>query len=278
MTMVASKRQPSVIEKFSPMLSRHAPLSREEEATATPKELILANMRFAAREAAKINYNMPLEDRLQCAFTGLIKAAKRFDPAQGNKFISYAVWYIRQEILMAIKQDHPVRIPINVQDDFLRAERASDRLRQMLGREPTIDEIAQHLDIPYDRIERAYATMQGALSLDKLIDEDFATKKSRYGSRTLYETVPDDAPLPDEITTEEMVADAVRQCVDDLPKRDKYILTRLFGLDGRAPEALAEIGETLKISRERVRQLKEKNFALLRKRLHKLGLGEETLL
>jgi RNA polymerase primary sigma factor len=237
---------------------RLAKLIRKEDEEALDK-LVRSNLRFVVSVAKKYqNQGVPLSDLINEGNLGLIRAAHKFDETKGIKFISYAVWWIRQAILQALaEQSRIVRVPLNRAGALHRIGRRSSTLLQELGREPTVQEIAKDLDISQDEVQRTLAISQTHLSLDAPIT---AGEDNR-----LLDYLPDQfSPGPEDDTYDEALKRTIEEALSSLKERESKILRLYFGLDDQDPMTLEEIGSLLGITRERVRQIKEK--ALLRLR------------
>ena len=222
-------------------------------------KLVRSNLRFVVSVAKKYqNQGVPLSDLINEGNLGLIRAAHKFDETKGIKFISYAVWWIRQAILQALaEQSRIVRVPLNRAGALHRIGRRSSTLLQELGREPTVEEIARDLDIPEDEVARTLAISQSHLSLDAPITPG---EDSR-----LLDYLPDQfSPGPEDEAYEHALKETVEDALSSLKEREAKILRLYYGLDDQDPMTLEEIGQILGITRERVRQIKEK--ALLRLR------------
>lgn len=228
----------------------------EEEAL---NKLVRSNLRFVVSVAKKYqNQGVPLSDLINEGNLGLIRAAHKFDETKGIKFISYAVWWIRQAILQALaEQSRIVRVPLNRAGALHRIGRRSSALLQELGREPTVEEIAQDLDITEEEVERTLAISQSHLSLDAPITPGEDNR--------LLDYLPDQfAAGPEDEAYEHALKNSIEEALSTLKEREAKILRLYFGLDDQEPMTLEEIGTLLGITRERVRQIKEK--ALLRLR------------
>ena len=179
---------------------------------------------------------MPLSDLINEGNLGLIRAAHKFDETKGIKFISYAVWWIRQAILQALaEQSRIVRVPLNRAGALHRIGRRSSALLQELGREPTVEEIADDLDITQQEVERTLAISQSHLSLDAPITpgED----------HRLLDYLPDQyAPGPEDEAYDHALKDSVEDALSSLKEREAKILRLYFGLDDQEPMTLEEIG------------------------------------
>jgi RNA polymerase primary sigma factor len=222
-------------------------------------KLVRSNLRFVVSVSKKYqNQGVPLSDLINEGNLGLIRAAHKFDETKGIKFISYAVWWIRQAILQALaEQSRIVRVPLNRAGALHRIGRRSSALLQELGRQPTVDEIAEGLDISRDEVERTLAISQSHLSLD--------APMSPGEDNRLLDYLPDQySPGPEEETYEQALKKTVEEALSSIKEREAKILRLYYGLDDQEPMTLEEIGSILGITRERVRQIKEKALARLR--------------
>src|SRR3982750_3709494 len=233
--------------------------------------LVRSNLRFVVSVAKKYqNQGVSLSDLINEGNLGLIRAAHKFDETKGIKFISYAVWWIRQAILQALaEQSRIVRVSLSRAGAVHRTGRRSSAMTQELGREPTLQEIAVELQVPEDEITHALAMSQVYLSLDAPLvpGED----------GQLLDYLSDDfSPGPDD----EVYDHALKRTIDDalgtLSERESKVLRLYFGLGDTEPMTLEQIGESFGITRERVRQIKEK--ALLRLRHQSRARFLETFL
>jgi RNA polymerase primary sigma factor len=238
--------------------ARLAKLIRKDDSEALDK-LVRSNLRFVVSVAKKYqNQGVPLSDLINEGNTGLIRAAHKFDETKGIKFISYAVWWIRQAILQALaEQSRIVRVPLNRAGALHRIGRQSSSLLQELGREPTVQEIAEGLDISKEEVERTLAISHSHLSLDAPLTPGEDTR--------LLDYLPDQyGPGPEDEVFEHALKRTVEDALASLKERESKILRLYFGLDDQDPMTLEEIGELLGITRERVRQIKEKALVRLR--------------
>ena len=223
-------------------------------------KLVRSNLRFVITVAKRYqNRGLALMDLIAEGNLGLIKAAQRFDESKGIRFISYAVWWVRQSILQALAdQTRVFRIPINRADAIHKMRKKSNDLRQELGREPTSSELSEGMDMNLDEIGQLLSVVKSPFSLDNPVffGED---------DRKLMECVSDeDSPHPDDIAFENIRTEVIENILGTLKKRETIILTLYFGLGDRDPMTLEEIGSILGITRERVRQIKEKALERLR--------------
>ena len=246
-----------------PLLSReeqHALARRiragDEEALS---RLVCGNLRFVVLIAKRYQHHgLPLSDLIDEGNLGLIRAAHKFDETKGIKFISYAVWWIRQAILQALaEQSRIVRVPLNRAGALHRISKRAEALRQELGREATHAEIAEGMDITEEEVAKTMSISQAHLSLD-------APLTPGEDNRLLDYLADDVNPTPDEQTFEKALTEAIEESLSGLKEREAKILRLYFGLDGEEPMTLEQIGALLGITRERVRQIKEKALSRLR--------------
>jgi RNA polymerase primary sigma factor len=222
-------------------------------------KLVRSNLRFVVSVAKKYqNQGVSLSDLINEGNLGLIRAAHKFHETKGIKFISYAVWWIRQAILQALaEQSRIVRVPLNRAGTLHRIGKRSSALLQELGREPTPSEIAEGMDISMEEVRKTMSISQGHLSLDAPLTPGEDNK--------LLDYLPDDQnPGPDSETFEHALSESIEEVLGTLKEREAKILRLYFGLDAPEPMTLEEIGGMLGITRERVRQIKEKALMRLR--------------
>jgi RNA polymerase primary sigma factor len=223
------------------------------------QELVKRNLRFVISVAKKYqNRGLPLIDLIGEGNVGLLTAARKFDPDQGVKFISYAVWWIRQSILAALaRHGRTVRVPLNRTADLSRIIRTSETLRQELGREPTPEEIGNVTGLAVDVVQALAALNTAEVRLDAPLDPD--------GDRTLIdrfaasEGIDTESEVMDRFLSEE-----IELALATLPPRDSRVLRLYFGLDGGREHTLEEIGQMLGVTRERVRQLRDRALKRLK--------------
>lgn len=252
-------------------IRKFTPLSREEEASTLNAarngdeqalhHLVTANLRFVVRVAGEYTgRGLPLSDLIAEGNVGLMRATKTFDPSRGHKFITYAVWWIRQAILSALnRQTHPVAFPVNQLDDRDVINKTAGAMSQKLERMPDIDEIAEETEFSKRRVRRALETSQNPISFDSPVYDD--------GARQYADIFPDDAPEPDEVVHTADLHERLRNSLAELPEREAEILNRYFGLDVDDSESLEQVGKRFHISRERVRQLKDRALNRLREHM-----------
>ncbi len=248
-------RYPLIVQEEEVRLAQRIRLADEEALD----KLVRSNLRFVVSVAKKYqNQGVALSDLINEGNLGLIRAAHKFDETKGIKFISYAVWWIRQAILQALaEQSRIVRVPLNRAGMLHRITRRSAALRQELGREPTAAEVAEGMDIGVEEVEKTLAISQNHVSLDAPVapGED----------NRLLDYLPDTQnPGPDAETFERALTQSIEEVLASLREREAKILRLYFGLDSPEPMTLEEIGTLMGITRERVRQIKEKALSRLR--------------
>src|SRR5713101_9198788 len=223
------------------------------------QELVKRNLRFVISVAKKYqNRGLPLIDLIGEGNVGLLTAARKFDPDQGVKFISYAVWWIRQAILSSLaRQGRTVRVPLNRTADLSRIVRTAEFLRQTLRREPTPEEIADATKLSLEVVQSLAALNTGDVRLDAPLDPD--------GDRSLIERfIAEDLPDTEDQAMDRFLSDEIEQALSTLQRRDAKVLRLYFGLDGGREHTLEEIGGMLGVTRERVRQLRDRALKRLR--------------
>ena len=223
------------------------------------QELIRRNLRFVISVAKKYqNRGMGLSDLIGEGNLGLLTAARKFDPDQGVKFISYAVWWIRQSILAALaRHGRTVRVPLNRTADLSRITRMAETLRQELRREPTPEEIAGKIGLAVDVVRALAALNTAEVRLDAPLDPE--------SERSLIDRfIADEQNDPEARAMEKFLAEQIELALRTLPARDAKVLRLYFGLDGGREHTLEEIGGMLGVTRERVRQLRDRALKRLR--------------
>jgi len=222
--------------------------------------LVRANLRFVVSIAKQYsNQGLSLEDLINEGNLGLIKAAQRFDHKRGFKFISYAVWWIRQSMLQALaEQSRPVRLPLNRAGALYRIGKVVRQLHQELGRQPDEAEIAKRMGMTLQEVRETIRVGNPSLSLDEGFDGE-------EDSNSLLSCLADEsAALPDTVTFEHTMGEDLRLALAQLEPREQHILTHYFGLHGGDPLTLEQIGAQMSLTRERIRQIKEKALEKLR--------------
>ena len=237
------------------------------------QELIKGNLRFVVSVAKQYqNQGLSLPDLINEGNMGLIKAARRFDETRGFKFISYAVWWIRQSILQALaEQARLVRLPLNKIGSVNKVNRTYSKLEQEFQREPTYEEVAGSLNAPVQAVEDAMKVSIHHISMDApLRDED---------ENNLYDIISNNESIsPDKNLITNSLRKEIERTLSTLSEREAEVIKYYFGLSDHRQYSLDEISETMGLTRERVRQIKEKSIKKLknnyRNRLLKTYLGD----
>ncbi len=262
-TKQVTNRDTPSLDKYLQEIGRVELISPEDEVVLARKikagdnealkKLVKANLRFVVSVAKQYqNQGITLPDLINEGNLGLMKAAQRFDETRGFKFISYAVWWIRQAILQALaEQSRIVRLPVNKIGSINRINRAFARLEQTYEREPSSQEIADMLEMVPEDVKEALKTNGRTVSMDAPISSE--------EDNTMYDVIPSsDAPSPDKNLINESLAYEIERALCTLSPREAKVLKLYFGLGMKHPFTLEEIGEELNLTRERVRQIKEK--------------------
>jgi RNA polymerase sigma factor (sigma-70 family) len=234
---------------------RGAPSSREGEAAR--QRLILSNLRLVMSIAVRYQgRGMPLADLVQEGNLGLFRAVERYDPERGFRFSTYAIWWIRQAITRALaERSRLVRLPVHLGDLLGQVARATASLQQQLGRDPSPEEIARSLDVPVAQVQDVLAYSAEPASLEAEVTES---------GGSLGDLVADDGVTVEERAEEDERRDWLEDALDQLEPRERAIVARRFGLEGEKPQTFAEIGRTMNLSKERVRQIQEEALRKLR--------------
>src|SRR5260221_12030086 len=250
------------LDQYLREISQYPLITREDEVSLAQRirvgeaealdKLVRSNLRFVVSVAKKYqNKGVSLSDLSNAANLGLIRAAHKFDETKGIKFISYAVWWIRQAILQALaEQSRIVRVPLNRAGTLHRIGKRASFLLQELGREATHAEIAEGMDITEEEVAKTMSISQTHLSLDAPMTPGEDNK--------LLDYLPDNLnPTPDELTFEKALTESIEEALAHLKERESKILRLYFWLDGKEPITLEQIGSLLGITRERVRHINE---------------------
>lgn len=230
------------------------------------KKLVTGNLKFVVSVANRYkNSSLSMGDIISQGNLGLLEAAKRFDPEKGVKFISYAVWWIRQSIVQNLaEQSGAVRLPIKQASILFKINEATEKLTKELGRLPTAEEISQLIGMDTSDTENVLRVSRNYLSLEApLKDGEDRTFVDMLDSGSIS--------VEDEIINTNL-KNSLDDIVDELPDREALIVKLRFGMEGEAPKTLEEIGDMLKISRERVRQVEARALSKLRKKALKRKL------
>lgn len=276
-TRSITNRESASLEKYLADISKEPMITAEEEARLARliksgdqqalDKLTKANLRFVVSVAKQYqNQGLSLPDLINEGNLGLIKAAKRFDETRGFKFISYAVWWIRQSILQAIaEQARIVRLPMNQIGSLSRITKAFSKLEQEFEREPTPDEVAAVTDMPLDKVSDALKVSLKHVS----VDAPFAQGEDSTLLDVMEST---DTPRTDMNLINESLKKEVERSLHGLSEREREVLILFFGIGDNQPYTLEEIGMKFNLTRERVRQIKEKALRRLRGRNFNLVL------
>jgi RNA polymerase primary sigma factor len=265
----------TALDQYLKEVSRHKLLTAQEEIELgrrarlgdeeAVQRLVRSNLRFVISVAKKYqNRGVTLIDLIQEGNVGLVTAARKFDPEQGVKFISYAVWWIRQAILSALaNQGRAVRVPLNRASDLARIFRERERLKQELRRDPSTEELAEAAKLTPEIVESLQTLNAAEIRLDAPIgDSDDSQLVERFIVEEAYE--------PELAVEERLLAEQIERALDTLTPRDARVLRLYFGLEGGHEHTLEEIGNMLGVTRERVRQLRDRAL----KRLREGDLGD----
>ncbi|MFO8233967.1 MAG: RNA polymerase sigma factor RpoD/SigA [Bacteroidales bacterium] len=273
-TKQITQREEGSVNRYFQDINRYSILTPEEEVELSVRirngdevalqKLVVANLRFVVSVAKRYqNQGLSFPDLINEGNVGLVKAASRFDETRGFKFISYAVWWIRQSIIQAISnQTRIVRLPLNRVMAINKVAKATSFLEQKFEREPTDDEIALHCDLVQEDVKMANDLKKRQVSFDMPVSQNEDNEHS------LYDVINFEAvPPPDNQMIEESVATNIQRSLNKLSKREAVILTMFFGLDNTQPYSLHEIAKVLNMSSERIRQIKSYALSKLKKLL-----------
>ncbi len=272
-----TNRETASLDKYLQEIGKVDLISAEDEVSLAKRikegdqialeRLTKANLRFVVSVAKQYqNQGLTLGDLINEGNLGLIKAAKRFDETRGFKFISYAVWWIRQSILQALaEQSRIVRLPLNRVGSISKINQAYAILEQTLGREPTAEELSEVTEIDPDEISKTMKNAKRHVSIDApmINGEDNSLLD-------VMETIGDDDP--DSVLIGESLRQEVQRSLSTLTEREALVLQQYFGLNGSQALTLEEIGENINLTRERVRQIKEKAIKRLRNKARSKAL------
>lgn len=275
----ATIEEQSALDQYLRDVSRHELITpeREKELGALAQagdeeavqELARANLRFVISVAKKYqNRGVSLTDLIQEGNVGLVTAARKFDPEQGVKFISYAVWWIRQAILASLaNHGRAVRVPLNRASDLARIFREKERLKQELRREPTADELSEATDLTPELVESLQTLNAAEIRLDAPIGDS-------EDSQLVERFISEEASEPELEVEGRLLGETISEALQTLEPRDAKVLRLYFGLEGEREHTLEEIGNMLGVTRERIRQLRDR--ALRRLREGEKGIALES--
>ncbi|MCO5266687.1 MAG: RNA polymerase sigma factor RpoD/SigA [Lentimicrobium sp.] len=278
-----TNRDSQAVEKYLQEISKISMITPEEETTLAQKikmgdqraldKLVQANLRFVVSVAKQYqNQGLSLPDLINEGNLGLIKAAQRFDETRGFKFISYAVWWIRQSILQALaEQSRIVRLPLNQVGSLNKIKKESSRLEQKFERPPSPEEIAEALEIPGYKIDAALKISTRYISMDAPLSEDDDMK-------FIDIFIDEDTPVTDAGLMRESLAREIQRSLATLTEKERDVVNLYYGIGMNHGLTLEEIGAKFDLTRERVRQIKEKAIRRLkhtsRSKLLKSYLGQ----
>lgn len=239
---------PSLSEKEEKSLA-HLIRRGDKEAV---KRLVEGNLKFVVSYAKRYSgMGLSLLDLINEGNLGLIEAAKRFDPDRSVKFITYAVWWVRQAIIHALTQNtHITNVPQKLSDEITHMKKRAEKLKSALGREPTREEIAQAMGLSVADVEDLEILAEKQVSLSERIHEDDLTVEEKLTDSL--------TPSVEEQIVKSSVERQVREILASLEEKESRVLKLRFGLEGKPPQTLQKIGNTLHLTRERVRQIEQR--------------------
>jgi RNA polymerase primary sigma factor len=268
-TKSITNRESASLDKYLQEIGRESLITAEEEVELAKKikkgdqkaleRLTKANLRFVVSVSKQYqNQGLSLPDLINEGNLGLIKAAQRFDETRGFKFISYAVWWIRQSILQALaEQSRIVRLPLNQVGSLNKINKAFSKLEQEFEREPTAEELASILDLPEDKISDTLKVSGRHVSMDAPLLQGEES--------SLYDVLPNnDSPRADSELINESLQKEIERSLATLTERERDVIKLFFGIGMNHGLTLEEIGAKFDLTRERVRQIKEKAIRRLR--------------
>lgn len=267
-TQSITNRESQSLDKYLHEIGKVDLITAEEEVILAQKiregdqaaleRLTKTNLRFVVSVAKQYqNQGLTLGDLINEGNLGLIKAAKRFDETKGFKFISYAVWWIRQSILQAIaEQSRIVRLPLNQVGSLSKISKAFSKLEQEFEREPSPEELAEMLETTVEKISDTLSNSGRHVSMDAPFVQG--------EENTLLDVLENDNPDTDSNLIDESLSEEIKRSLSTLTEREREIIVLFFGLSTNHPLSLEEIGEKFNLTRERVRQIKDKALQRLR--------------
>lgn len=268
-TKQVTNRESKSLDKYLQDISKIDLITAEEEVELAQRikkgdqraleRLTTANLRFVVSVAKQYqNQGLKLPDLINEGNAGLVKAAKRFDETRGFKFISYAVWWIRQSILQALaEQSRIVRLPLNKIGSINKINKAFSHLEQLHERPPSPEELATELDMTVSDVKQSLKNAGRHVSMDAPLKEGETSN--------LYDVVRSgESPNPDRFLLHESLTLEITRALETLSQKEADVISLYFGIGNQQPMSLEEIGETFDLTRERVRQIKEKGIKRLR--------------
>jgi len=269
-TKQVTNRETASLDKYLQEIGRVDLVTAQEEVELAKRikagdkvaleKLVKANLRFVVSVSKQYqNQGLTLPDLINEGNLGLIKAAQRFDETRGFKFISYAVWWIRQSILQALaEQSRIVRLPLNKIGSINKINKAFSNLEQQYGRPPTVQELSEELDVTEQEVKTAMSNSGRHLSMD-------APLRDEEGSNNMYEVMEgNDSLKPDKELIKESLSREIERSLSTLTLREADVIRYYYGLNGYPQMTLEEIGGRFDLTRERVRQIKEKAIRRLK--------------
>lgn len=268
-TKQVTNRESKSLDKYLQDISKIPMITADEEVELAQKikkgdqraleKLTTANLRFVVSVAKQYqNQGLKLPDLINEGNAGLVKAAKRFDETRGFKFISYAVWWIRQAILQALaEQARVVRLPLNKIGSINKINKAFSYLEQLNERPPSAEELAKELDMTVSDVKQSLKNSGRHVSMDAPLKEGETSN--------LYDVMKSgESPKPDKSLMKESLSTEIERALETLSEKEGDVIRMNFGLNDQPPMTLDEIGKTFDLTRERVRQIREKGIRRLR--------------
>ena len=262
------------MQQYFKNISAYKPYTHEEEMELGYKiqqgdkealKNIIYNLKFVLSIENKYkNQYIPLLDLINQGNIGLLEAAKRYDPSKGTKFITYAVWWIKQAIIQAVnEQGSAVKMPVKHTAYLYKINSATEKLTKDLGKVPSIEEISKATDIPMEEIEEVLMASKSYLSLDNNSED-----------KTFLDSIEDEDSNVEKVIIAKALKSSIDEIISSLDPRESEIIIKRYGFDGGQPQTLEELGESMGVSRERVRQLENRALEKLKKKALKKKLND----